>query len=228
MHPQLQAARSFALVGAVPLLAGLWWAASSLWFVYNGAKISAVITGFERLDGCSKSCLMATISFEYEGSTYHTVIPEGNNTIPTNGEMITVFVDRRSPQLVRSAFGLFFPQGFLLFFGFVFLVPSLFLLRSYKERKILERELRSIGVSTRARVVEVYLNTSSKINKRHPFVIEAQFQNPHTGAMVTVLDQGVWVDPVESGIIGPDQTVEVLFHPSNPERHMIVVPPKRG
>jgi hypothetical protein len=85
-------------------------------------------------------------------------------------------------------------------------------------RRRLESWLRRFGVPVQAKYTGVHLDTSVHVNRRHPWRITAQWQNPVTGLVHTFESGMLFYDPSDHV---HQEHVTVWIDPNDPGRHLV-------
>ncbi len=119
------------------------------------------------------------VQYQANGSTYKAELDGGNASMDI-GETIKVYYDPDNPRDVRSSKN-GGAQGLAMVLSLVFvavgvgvgIVPAV---KSSKRKK-----LKETGEQASAMIVNVSLDRSVRINKRHPYKAECEFTDPVTG-----------------------------------------------
>jgi len=134
----------------------------------------------------------------------------------SRGEKVEVLYQETSPENAKIQ-GFFSLWGLSMIVGIFGLILSLIgfgiILSSIKKSKKI-KALKESGTRVNAEVQSVGLNTSLKVNGRHPFQIIAQWQNPTTTKIHIFKSDNIWFDP-EEYVKG--NMVDVLIEPDNPK-----------
>jgi hypothetical protein len=83
-------------------------------------------------------------------------------------------------------------------------------------RRRLRAWLQQFGMRVQAKYTGVMLDTSLRVNRRHPWRLTAQWQNPVTGLVHTFESDMLFWDPSDTV---QRETVEVWIDPNDPSRH---------
>lgn len=124
---------------------------------------------------------------------------------------INSFFDLWGAALIASGLGLVFSSiGIgVIYFGI--------------RRKQDKAWLKQFGSRIQARVLEVRLNTSYKVNGRSPWVIDCQWQDGGSGKVYVFTSDSLWFDP--SAMIAKDSMIDVLVDQNQPEkRNRVQIP----
>ncbi|MBR6705983.1 MAG: hypothetical protein IKI84_04815 [Clostridia bacterium] len=81
--------------------------------------------------------------------------------------------------------------------GLVFLVLGTVFLISEKRRRALEEELKNHGRALEASVTDVRANMNMTVNGRHPYYVEAQWQEPMSGTVHVFRSRDIGFNPWE-------------------------------
>jgi hypothetical protein len=87
-------------------------------------------------------------------------------------------------------------------------------------RRRLHAWLRQFGVQVQAKYTGAHLDGSVRVNRRHPWRLTAQWQNPADGVVHTFESEMLFFDPSE---FVQRETVDVWIDPSDPGRHLLDV-----
>lgn len=113
--------RIFAIVGIIALLIGLVTLIIGLFSVMNSAETEAVITDISR-----SGRKTAYVSYTYEAVEYQD-IPTGFYSSTMNvGDVITIQVDKASPDSIVNTYFFFIFGGVFAFIGVIFLIVGKF------------------------------------------------------------------------------------------------------
>ena len=134
----------------------------------------------------------------------------------SRGEKVEVLYQETFPENAKIQ-GFFSLWGLSMIVGIFGLILSLIgfgiIFSSIKKSKKI-KALKDSGTRVNAEVQSVGLNTSLKVNGRHPFQIIAQWQNPTTTKIHIFKSDNIWFDP-EEYVKG--NMVDVLIEPDNPK-----------
>jgi hypothetical protein len=83
-------------------------------------------------------------------------------------------------------------------------------LRRKRERIIAE------GISAQAKVVDIFIDRSLRVNGRSPWVIVAEFQDPITGETIQCKSHYLWKSPDGQYSVGG--SVTVFYLPDRPQK----------
>ena len=83
-------------------------------------------------------------------------------------------------------------------------------------------QLRATGVPIQAKVTDIYLDTSMRVNGRSPWRVACQATHPGTGKLHSFKSEPVWVD-LSDQLSGRE--VRVLVDPARPARHLVDLSP---
>ena len=131
------------------------------------------------------------------------------------GDSIDVYYDPQNPQKIESEMPivLCFVFGLL---GVAFLITSIVLIIKQKNKNAKRRNLIQNGLVVNAEIVRFYENTRISVNKRYPFIIEADYNdgsNTHR-----FRSDNVW-ENVTTACIG--KTVKVYYEPNNMNNYYV-------
>ena len=83
-------------------------------------------------------------------------------------------------------------------------------------------QLRATGVPIQAKVTDIYLDPSMRVNGRSPWRVACQATHPGTGKLHSFKSEPVWVD-LSDQLSGRE--VRVLVDPARPARHLVDLSP---
>lgn len=86
-----------------------------------------------------------------------------------------------------------------------------------KSRK--ELLLKENGYSVRAKVVSVELNQNIRMNRRSPYIIVCQWQDPLSSSIHVFKSKNIWFDP--SRYIDHSRTINVFCDPNNLKSYVV-------
>ena len=234
MKTERQVGYIFTTVGLLIAGGGLIWAANSADFSRRAVDVEGTLIDQEtktctRSTGSGSSsrresytCYRAIVEYQINGATHSSPLPYTTSSPYAPGEKFQLKVDPAKPQEATTAGTLWIGPIFLTLFGSVFASVGGFLLRRvFRRQKILD-ELQHSPHRVRGRVTYVGPDTSIKINRRHPWIVKAEWTHPSTGQThtATTFDE-LWSDPQTTGQLEADGSVEVRFNPRDPTRAAI-------
>lgn len=234
MKTERQIGYIFTTIGVLIAGGGLFWAANSVQFALRAIDVPGTLIDQEtktctRSTGSGSSsrtesytCYRAIVEYQINGSTHSSPLPYTSSNPYKPGEKFELKVDPAHPQEASTAGSLWLGPLFLTLFGSIFATVGGFLLRSVFRKQRLLDELQNSPHRVRGRVTYVGPNYSIKVNRRHPWIVKAEWTHPSTSQThtATTFDE-LWSDPQTSGQIDSDGTVEVRFDPRDPSRAAI-------
>ncbi len=134
------------------------------------------------------------------------------------GEAVTVLYQESSPNHAKI-------KGFFSVWGVTTIVGglgALFFLIGFsvilkKRSKTKKKEyLTKNGIAVKARIQEVIINRSLKVNNRSPYQIYAQWNDPATSEEHIFKSENIWFDPTKH--INGDE-ITVLIERNNPKKY---------
>jgi len=130
------------------------------------------------------------------------------------GEKVVVFYPPDQPDQARIES--FWEQYLLpLIFGtvatpFLILSAAFLVIPALRGRR--RRLARSLGRAVQAKVTEIRLNHTMRVNGRHPWVIVAEYREDELGQPYTFSSDYLWSDPTSAYPVGSYVTVYYLPH----------------
>jgi hypothetical protein len=167
-----------------------------------------------------KSHINVSLLYSFHGKEYEAEMNKIPSTDFRKIKGYFVYVDPNDPsEYTLGEPEMPIPLGgiFLTLFGFLMMYPA------YQEEKKF-RHLKRKGKIISSKILYVGPNENYHDSEfGHPFKVEAEFIDPVSGKSIMVSENILWKDPIHSGLISPDQTVEVLYDPKNPKICMIIM-----
>ncbi|AKM08082.1 DUF3592 domain-containing protein [Pelagerythrobacter marensis] len=222
--------RIFIWIGGAFLAVGLVFAAVGLWawtedraLSNGGARTTGTVMELERrYDSDNGSTFRPVVVFHDREGTRHQFVGNVGSSPPAYapGETVSVIYDPAAPG--RAIIDGFMDRHFvpLIFggIGSVFaMLGSAFLFLSIRRRRIVAR-LKATGIPIKARFVECYRDTSTKVNGRSPWRVVGQAKHPATGKLCSFKSDQIWVD-LSRHLAGRD--LRVLVDPARPDQHFV-------
>jgi hypothetical protein len=102
--------------------------------------------------------------------------------------------------------------------GSIFAAIGLTLVILHLRRRYIIGNLKRSGLPLRAKVMECYRDTSTKVNGRSPWRVAAQATHPLTGKIHRFESDHVWVDLSE---VLDGKTVQVLYDPEDADDYLV-------
>ncbi|MDE6722823.1 MAG: DUF3592 domain-containing protein, partial [Eubacterium sp.] len=198
------------------LFIGIFWTAMSAIFTSininlknNGILTQAEIIDFESYyDSDHDKHTNTIVKYVVDGEEYTDQLNAYNSAWRV-GDSVDVYYDPLHPQEVKSEM----PVMMCIIFGTMgvtFIVVSIVLIIKQKSKNVKCRKLIENGISVNASIVNFYENTRISVNKRYPFIIEADYND---GSNIhRFRSDNVWKN-VTSSCIG--ETVKVYYDPNN-------------
>ncbi|HRK07581.1 MAG TPA: DUF3592 domain-containing protein [Pseudobdellovibrionaceae bacterium] len=234
MRTERQIGTIFSVVGAAILTGGLVWSANSLQFTMVAIDVEGTVVS-QQTETCTRSsdsgssshrttytCYRAIVEYQINSTTHSSPLPYTTSSPYTPGEKLQLKVDPAQPKEASTSGALWLGPLFLTLFGSVFATVGGFILRSVIRKQRILDQLQHSPHRVRGLVTYVGPNYSIKVNRRHPWIVKADWVHPSTGQThtATTFDE-LWSDPQTSGQIEADGTVEVRFDPKDPTRAAI-------
>ncbi len=190
----------FTFVGLASIVAGFVW-----YQVTQGFLNEAMITEGEviELQGSRSSKGNSTyrpvVRFKDSAGTEHQFTSSFSSSPPSfsPGEWVQVAYDEADPTKaqIKEFLPLWLGPIIFWFIGSIFFSIGLgfIIVPRLKERK--RNNLRRVGRPIPARITDVSINQSYRVNGRHPFVIYAQWFDPKTASVRLFRSDNFWYDP---------------------------------
>jgi len=160
------------------------------------------------------------VEFVDRDGTEHRIVGSVSSSPPAYdaGESVTVRYRPEEPGAARidGLMETWFAPTLFGFLGTVFtVIGGAFLLTEIRKRR-LQTWLRHFGMRVQAKYTGVMLDTGIRVNRRHPWRLTAQWQNPVTGLVHSFESDMLFWDP--SDYVQRD-TVDVWIDGSDPTRY---------
>jgi hypothetical protein len=207
-----------ATAGGVSLIAGVLLLARSLALVATGQRAEGVVVRNARGIG-RRPAIYPIVSFEVDGRRVEITGQIGSKPAAhAVNDKVIVFYQPDDPEnaVIGTFRELYLVATILSGIGVVLLgigggflwVPGW--LRGKRERIIAE------GISAQAKVVDIFIDRSLRVNGRSPWVIEAEFQDPITGETIRCKSHYLWESPDGQYRVGGPVTV--FYLPDRPQK----------
>lgn len=215
----------FALIGA-GLLTGSYYSFSSTRDFVAGAASARGTVIENRYSRSSSSNSSGTyyplIKFKMEAGREVTFQGDVGSSPPSfsEGEEMDVYYNPANPEeaKVNTFFQLWFAAVLLGVMGSVFFLIGGGILVAGPLRARKNIWLRENGQKIQTKISAVDLNTSLRVNGRHPYVITSQWTDPHTNTVRVFQSESIWFDPREF-IRG--EAIGVFIDPNNPNKYFV-------
>lgn len=134
------------------------------------------------------------------------------------GESVEVFYQENEPRKARinGFFSLWGASTILAGIGSVFFLTGTGIIIAERRKQQKIAELRRSGISIQAKIQNIEINHSTKVNGKSPYVIHAQWQNPATGEIHVFDSDNIWFDPTD--FVRSDE-ISVLIDRQNPSKY---------
>lgn len=212
----------FAAVGLVMLLLASYFYSAERNFVKHGIRTEGTVSELDAdrdSDGDLHYYPIVTFT-TLQGQTVTFRSRTGSNPPAYEvGERIGVVYDPANPQGARHT-GWFSLWGVTFIFTLLFTIfggvgfVGLWSLRRAAARL---EELRRFGRRLEAKVVSIEQNRNIHVNRRHPWRIVAEAEDPETHQTETYTSGNLWINP--AGQVG--ETVTVFVDRQNPRRYCV-------
>lgn len=211
---------AFIIAGLVFFFVSLGIISDAKKFGETAQETTAVVTDVERRrvrrNGKYRTDYDVYVQYEVGGITYNEELSGGNSSM-REGETLKVYYDPLSPRDVRSSNKITVVHGLTAIFPVVFIVAgiSMGIVPSIKSSK--RRKLKETGEQVSAVITEVILDTSIKINKRHPYKALCEAVDPLTGERYLYSSEG-FMDDIR---YLKGQTVTVYYDPDDKGKYYV-------
>ncbi|MEP5936966.1 MAG: DUF3592 domain-containing protein [Erythrobacter sp.] len=217
-------------VGVFFLPFGLLFAGIGTWSYWSdrdlaatGSTTQGTVIAMERSrDSDGNNTYSPTVEFFDPQGTRHQFTSKVSSSPPSfsRGEAVTVIFDPDAPgKAIIDSFSTRYLLP-LIFggMGSLFALIGAGLIGAYWRRRRIIANLRSTGMPIKAKFVECYRDTSTKINGRSPYRVVGQASHPATGRLQSFKSGPIWLDLTEQ-LASRDMVV--LVDPTRPKRYFV-------
>lgn len=188
----------------------------------GGRTIGIVVALNRHRDSDGDIMYKPEVEFRDSNGKQHRFTSDISSSSPgvARGERVDVIYDPNAPG--DAAMDTFMQRYFfpLVFggLGSLFAILGAGFLWSYWHRRKTIDHLRERGLRIHARFTRSYIDRTTQINGRSPYVVEAQATHPATGKLTSFKSEPIWLEltPILEG-----KKVPVLIDMNDPEDHYI-------
>lgn len=196
----------FALVGLIFLISGIVTTISDINFKNNAEQTQGEIIDIERESyrshGKTRTHHYVTIGYTVDGEYYERELSQYNSGMYV-GKELTVYYDPDEPGNSKISSHVF-QVVFIGMGGLFFVLGMTFIMVNVTSSKRI-KSLMENGEALTGIVTNVTLNTSMRVNGRHPYKAECEVIDPYSGDRYLYSSKNVMADI--SGLIGSEVTV---------------------
>lgn len=209
---------------------GLLFGGIGTWSYWSDRELAAVgsttqgtVISMERSrDSDGNSTYSPTVEFFDQRGIRHQFTSSVSSSPPSfsRGEAVTVIYDPDAPgQAIIDSFSTRYLLP-LMFggFGALFALIGAGMIVAYLRRRKIIANLKRTGVPIKAKFVECYRDTSTKINGRSPYRVVGQAPHPATGRLQSFKSGPIWLDLSEQLA---ERDLSVLVDPMRPKRYYV-------
>lgn len=146
------------------------------------------------------------------------------------GQEVCVLYDPLNPHnaVIKSFWNIWFTPIVLTSLGGIFLSVGLIPFGFDVRRRRTVEYLKTRGETIHGKVINIYVDTTYRVQGQHPWRIAVQWVNPNSGRLHVFKSDRIWYNPSEFVKIGEE--MEVRIDPKNPKRHWVNIDhlPKRA
>jgi hypothetical protein len=210
-----------ALVGAMMLAGAGYWVLNVRDFIAAADRTEGVVIALRRQHSSNSTTYVPVVRFQLPKRQIE--FDSGGGTNPPRysiGEKVPVLYLATNPYQAKidSFFSLWGGSVILGGMGSVFFLIGAGTMLATRVQKRADDHLMHEGRPIEADFQQVDLNTSLKINGRHPFRVLAQWQDPSTSRIHVFTSHNLWFDP--SQYITQKQ-IRVYVDRTNPKRYYV-------
>lgn len=215
----------FGLLGLVLLGIGAAFAVSTAAFQASAERTDGTVVALNertRITGSGGRTWYPTVEYTVDGRVYSFDSSTGSNPPAyATGDTVPVAYDPKNPSDAQIAT---FSSAYLMPMvfggvGAVFTPVGAGLFLAGRRRLRQRKWLRANGRETWATIAEIGIETSVKINGRHPYVVRATWYDERTGRTHAATSDNLRHDP-GPGLRGRTH-VRVLYDPADPDRNLV-------
>ncbi|MCM1227164.1 MAG: DUF3592 domain-containing protein [Clostridium sp.] len=196
----------FTIVGAVFLISGSIYLISDIDFRSNAEQTQGTIRHIEtdvyRWRGKLRTSHYVTVEYTVDGENYSCEIGQYNSGMYV-GKELTIYYDPDEPGNARI-YSVVLPAVFMGIGGLFLILGIVFIAVNAASSKRI-KSLMENGEALTGIVTNVTLNTSMRVNGRHPYKAECEVTDPYSGERYLYSSKNVTEDI--SGLIGSEVTV---------------------
>ena len=217
-------------IGSIFFVVGVTFLGFAAWHYVDGQSLEA---GGERTTGSvvalnrfinneGNVMYKPEVEFRDRFGQVQSIISDVSSSSPTlsRGEQVDIIYDPESPEdaIIDTYMHRYFMPTVFGAMGSIFaLVGGGFLLGIVRRKKVIG-DLKSRGIRIQADFIRSYLDTSTKLNGRSPYIVTAQGTHPRTGKLASFESEPIWLDLTDE-LDGKKLTV--LVDPDDPDDHYI-------
>lgn len=186
----------FAVSGIIMLITSFWQLAEGIRFQKKAVEVTGKIVdivSYKASDGDMSYAVYVT--YTYEGKTYEKIRLGGYSSSMFVGKSISLLCDPENPDKVQTASDLWVVVIVLMLMGIVFscvgIIPAVLVAKRRKREKRLIAE----GIVLNAIVVNIDMNRSLSVNRRHPYIIECIWRDEYSDVTYRFRSGNLWTDP---------------------------------
>lgn len=162
----------FMIVGMAMLIAGIVILVINGRFMERAEEVTAVITDIGSYrNSKGETSHKVLVEYTYAGKLYENAELNFYSSSMYEGKEISVFCDPDNPGHIRSNQGMTLLYGIFIGMGILFLTISAIVIGIALRKSSRRKRVRESGRKLYATVEEIALNTSLRMNGRHPYVI---------------------------------------------------------
>jgi hypothetical protein len=215
----------FGLVGAGLLAAAIVIYAGNRSFEQHARRAAGHVVSLEPSQGSDRSLTYLPI-VQFTAEDGRTI--EFSSGVSSNppaydvGEEVSVLYDPAKPTdaKIDAFWQVHFVTVVLGGIGSLFFIVGAGLILTQMVSRRRRERLQAMGRRITTQIQGVDLDTSVRVNDRHPFCITSQWLNPDTGQMHVFRSEGLWYDPTD---LLTGETIDVLIDPSDPKKYYVDV-----
>ncbi len=194
----------FVFIGAVLFIAGVISISYETDFKNNAETTEAVIVDIEYFRKKNGMKRKPVVEYTVDGVKYKQTLDEYNSGMRI-GDNITIYYDPEDPENVST--GSLFASLLAICMGGLFVIIGGAFIASVIVSFIKKTKLITTGDAFTGVIIDVKMNMSVRINRRHPYKVECEVTDPYTTERYLYSSENIMEDISE--LIGSDVTVYV-------------------
>lgn len=186
----------FMIVGVALLIGGILSMTFSRHFRESAEEIAAVITdirSYRNSDGEERHSVY--VEYTYGGRRYEDIKLSYYSSSMREGDTITLLCDPDNPEHVEAGAGLTLLYVILTSMGILFVVISVFPLAFVTKKSFRQKKVKECGRKLYATVEEIVLNTSQRVNGKHPYLIYCIWRDEYKDIVYRFKSDSIWTNP---------------------------------
>lgn len=210
----------FMIVGMALLIAGIVILILNGRFMERAEEITAVITDIGSYrNSKGETSHKVLVEYTYAGKLYENAELNFYSSSMYEGKEITVFCDPDNPGRIRSNQGMTLLYGIFIGMGILFIAISAIVIGIALRKSARRKKVRESGRKLYATIEEITLNTSLRMNGRHPYVIYCIWKDDYKDMVYRFKSDSIWTNP--NLVFHPGDTIPVYVNEKNYKQYYV-------